>query len=133
MRTCLTTGLHAVSPASLSLLRTVCALMEGLCIPGVTRAVVVAILYLSRRCDVRMYRSCVVTRGLPLRGRSAVRPVSLKSCLRRLTVRTLQFIALATSAVLMPLAACLRHVHADEQGPWASFFCYFSESVERPL
>ncbi|KAK6324084.1 hypothetical protein J4Q44_G00064230 [Coregonus suidteri] len=30
-------------------------------------------------CDVRMYRSCagVVTRGLPLRGRSAVRPVSL--------------------------------------------------------
>ena len=29
--------------------------MEGLCIPGVTRAVVVAILYLSRRCDVQMY------------------------------------------------------------------------------
>uniref|UniRef100_A0A8C8C8U1 Corticotropin-releasing factor receptor 1 n=1 Tax=Oncorhynchus tshawytscha TaxID=74940 RepID=A0A8C8C8U1_ONCTS len=28
------------------------ALMEGLCVPGVTRAVVVAILYLSRRCDV---------------------------------------------------------------------------------
>ena len=31
------------------------------------------------------------------------------------------------------LAACLRHVHADEQGPWASFFWCFSESVERPL
>ena len=29
--------------------------MEGLCVPGVTQAVVVAILYLSRRCDVRMY------------------------------------------------------------------------------
>ena len=42
--------------------------MEGLCIPGVTLAVVVAILYLSRKCDVRMYQSCagVVTRGLPL-------------------------------------------------------------------
>ena len=41
---------------------------------GVTGAVVVAILYLSRRCDVWMYRSCagVVTSGLPLRGRSAV-------------------------------------------------------------
>ena len=40
--------------------------MQGLCIPGVTWAVVVAILYLSRRYDVRMYRSCagVVTRGL---------------------------------------------------------------------
>ena len=34
------------------------SLLEGLCIPGVTRAVVVAILYLSRRCDVRMYRCC---------------------------------------------------------------------------
>jgi hypothetical protein len=46
------------------------ALMEGLCIPGVTRAVVVPILYLSRRCDVWMYRSCaaVVTSCLPLRG-----------------------------------------------------------------
>ena len=76
--------------------------MEGLWVPGVIRAV--AILYLSHRCDVWMYRSCagVVTRGLPLRGRSAVRPVSLESCLRRLTVRTFQFIALATSAVLMP-------------------------------
>ncbi|CDQ70177.1 unnamed protein product [Oncorhynchus mykiss] len=31
------------------------------------------------------------------------------------------------------LAACLRHVHADEQGPWASFFWCFSASVERPL
>jgi hypothetical protein len=31
------------------------------------------------------------------------------------------------------LAACLRHVHIDEQGPWASFFGCFSESVERPL
>ena len=43
-------------------------LMEGLCVPGVTRAAVVAILYLSRRCDVQMYRSSagVVTRGLPL-------------------------------------------------------------------
>jgi hypothetical protein len=53
--------------------------MEVLCVPGVTRAVVVAILYLSRRCDVRMYRSYagVVSRGLPLRGRLAVRPVSL--------------------------------------------------------
>ena len=53
--------------------------MEGLCLPGVTRAVVVAILYLSRRCDVQMYRSSagIVTRGLPLRGQSAVRPVSL--------------------------------------------------------
>ena len=26
------------------------------------------------------------------------------------------------------LIACLRHVHADEQGPWASFFWCFSES-----
>jgi hypothetical protein len=31
------------------------------------------------------------------------------------------------------LAACLRHVHADEQGPWAPFFWCYSESVERPL
>ncbi|CDQ89718.1 unnamed protein product [Oncorhynchus mykiss] len=31
------------------------------------------------------------------------------------------------------LAACLRHIHADEQRPWASFFWCFSESVERPL
>uniref|UniRef100_A0A4W5PZY7 Endothelin-converting enzyme 1 n=1 Tax=Hucho hucho TaxID=62062 RepID=A0A4W5PZY7_9TELE len=31
------------------------------------------------------------------------------------------------------LAACQKHVHADEQGPWASFFWCFSESVERPL
>jgi hypothetical protein len=30
-------------------------------------------------------------------------------------------------------AACLRDVHADEQGPWTSFFLGFSESVERPL
>jgi hypothetical protein len=30
-------------------------------------------------------------------------------------------------------AAYLRHVHTDEQGPWASFFWCFSESVERPL
>ena len=75
--------------------------MEGLCVPGVTRAVVVAILYLIRRCDVRMYRSSagVVTRELPLRGRSAVRPVSLLCGLRRLTVQTLQFIAPAISAV----------------------------------
>ena len=29
--------------------------------------------------------------------------------------------------------ACLRHAHTDEQGPWASFFWCFSESVERPL
>jgi hypothetical protein len=44
------------------------SLMKGLCVPRGTRAVVVAILYLSRRCDVRMYRSCagVVTRRLPL-------------------------------------------------------------------
>jgi hypothetical protein len=61
----------------LSPLRTVWALMEGLCVPGVTRTVV-AIPYLSRRCDVRMYRSSAgVTHGLPMRGRSAVRPVSL--------------------------------------------------------
>jgi hypothetical protein len=65
--------------ASLSLLWTVWALMKGLCVPDVTRPVVVAILYLSCRCDVRMYRSYagVVTHGLPLRGWSAVRPVSL--------------------------------------------------------
>ena len=31
------------------------------------------------------------------------------------------------------VAAWLRHVDADEQGPWASFFWCFSESVERPL
>ena len=37
----------------------------------------------------------------------------------------------ATSACL--LAACLRHVHTHVQGPWASFFWCFSESVERPL
>ncbi|CDQ74756.1 unnamed protein product [Oncorhynchus mykiss] len=30
-------------------------------------------------------------------------------------------------------AACIRHVHADDQGPWASFFWCCSESVERPL
>ena len=72
-------GLQALSPASLSLLRTVWAPMEGLCVLGVTQAVVVAILYMSRRCDVRRYRSCagVVTCGLPLRGRSAVHPVAL--------------------------------------------------------
>ena len=38
---CLTTGLQALSPASLSLLQTVVALMEELCVPGVTQAVVV--------------------------------------------------------------------------------------------
>jgi hypothetical protein len=31
------------------------------------------------------------------------------------------------------LEACSRHVQADEQGPWASFFWCFSESVERTL
>ena len=31
------------------------------------------------------------------------------------------------------LAAFIRHVHTDEQGPWASFIWCFSESVERPL
>jgi hypothetical protein len=31
------------------------------------------------------------------------------------------------------LAAYLRHIPTDEQGPWASFFWCFSESVERPL
>ena len=92
--------------------------MEGLCVPGVSWAVV-AILYLSRRCDVWMYRYCAgVARGLPLRGRSAARPVSLCHCLKRLTVRTLQVIALVTSEVL--IAACLRHIHTDEQGPWVS-------------
>ena len=98
-------------------------------------AVVGAILYLSRRCDVGMYRSWagVVTRGLSLRGRSAVRPVSLSRCLRRLTVRILEFIALAHLQSSCLLAACLRHVHADEQGPWASFIWCFSELVERLL
>uniref|UniRef100_A0A8C8EI58 Uncharacterized protein n=1 Tax=Oncorhynchus tshawytscha TaxID=74940 RepID=A0A8C8EI58_ONCTS len=39
---------------------------------GVTRAVVVAILYLSRGCNDWVYRSCAggVTHGLPLQGRS---------------------------------------------------------------
>jgi hypothetical protein len=83
VRTCLTTGLQALNPVSLSLLWTVWALMEGLCIPGVTRAVVVSILYLSRRCDVRMYRSCagVVICGLSVQW---------------------GFITLATYVVLMP-------------------------------
>ena len=51
-------------------------LKKKMSVPGVSQA---AILFLSRRCDVRMYRSCagVVTRGLPLRGRSSVHPVSL--------------------------------------------------------
>ena len=68
MSTGLTTGLQATSPATFSLLWAVEELMEGLWVPGVTRAVVVAILYLSRRYDVQMYRSCagVVTCGLPL-------------------------------------------------------------------
>jgi hypothetical protein len=138
--------------ASLSLLRTVWALMEGLYVPGVTQAVVVAILYLSRRCDVWMYLSCagVVTRSLPLQGRSAVHSVSLYRFLRCLTVRILPFIALATSAVLQLrsqlwklrtlkealrltlkntkhqgppcLIACLRHFQADEQEPWCLVF-----------
>jgi hypothetical protein len=74
----------------------------------VTRAVVVAILYLSCRCDVRMYRSCagVVTHCLPLRGRSAVRPVSLSQygpC------NLLPWPHLQSSCLLV---ACLRHVHA---------------------
>ena len=135
VRTCLTTGLQALSPASLSLLRTVWARMKGLCLSGVTRAVVVAILYLCRRCDVRMYRSCagVVTRGLPLRGWSAVRPVSLYRCLRHLTVRHCNLLPWPHLQSSCLLAACLRHVHADEQGSWASFFWCFSESVERPL
>jgi hypothetical protein len=105
VRTCLTTGLQALSPASLSLLWTVWALMEGLCIPGVTWAVVVAILYLSRKCDVRMYQSCadVVTCGLPLRGRSGVS----------------QYWHLQSSC---HLATRLRHVHADEQGVFLLVF-----------
>jgi hypothetical protein len=72
VRTCLTTGLQALSPASLSLLQTVWALMEGLCVPGATRAVV-AFLYLSCRCDVRMYRSCA--------GVATPRMISCPSCL----------------------------------------------------
>ena len=77
--------------------------MEGLCVPGVTWAVVVAILYLSRRCEVQMYRSCsgVVTRGLPLPGQSAVSPVSLYRCLRRLTVRTVAYSWSATRGRLV--------------------------------
>ena len=104
--------------------------MEGLCVPGVTRAVVVAILYLSRRCDVRIYRSCagVVTRGLPLRGRSAVRPVS--GIAQYGHCNLLPWPHLQSSCLL---AACLRHIHADEQEPWASFICCFSESVEKGL
>ena len=53
------------SVQTLSLLRTVWAQMEGLCVPGVTWAVVVAILYLPSRCHVRMYQSCacIVTRA----------------------------------------------------------------------
>ena len=133
VRTCLITGLQALSPASLSLLRTVWALMEGLCVPGVTRAVV-AILYLSRRCDVRMYRSCacVVTRGLPLWGWSAV----LSPCSAVLGVSQYRHCSLLPWPHLQSsclLATCLRHVHTDEQGPWAPFFLCFSESVERPL
>ena len=104
--------------------------MEGLCVPGVTQAVVVAILYLCRMCDVRMYRSCagVVTRGLPLRGRSAVRPVLGISQYGHCNL--LLWPHLQSSCLL---AACLRYVHADEQGPWASFFWCFSESVEKLL
>ena len=89
VRTWLTTGLQALSPVSLSLLRTVWALMAGLCVPVVTQAVVVAILYLSRWCDVRMYRSCA---GVDTRGLSPCClswSVSLLRCLRRLTLQTL--------------------------------------------
>jgi hypothetical protein len=75
VRTCLTTGLRALSPASLSLLRTVWGLMAELCVHGVSRAVVVATLYLSRRCDVRMYRSCWYTWS------AAARMISCPSCL----------------------------------------------------
>ena len=93
--------------------------MEGLCVPGVTQAVVVSILYLSRRCDVRMYRSCasVVTRGLHYEDNhlsilslcSAVLGVSQYGHFNLLPWTHLQSSCL--------LAACLRHVHADEQGP----------------
>ena len=94
--------------------------MEGLCVPGVTRAVVVAaMLYLSHRCDVRMYRSCagVVTRGLPLRGRSLA---VLSLCSSVLGVsqyrhgNLLHWPHLQSSCLL---AACLRHIHADVRDP----------------
>ena len=109
--------------------------MEGLCVPGVTRAVVVAtILYLSRKCDVQMYRFCagVVTRGLPLRELSAVRaPCSAVLGISQYGHgHLLPWPHLQSSCLL---AGCLRYVHTDEQGPWASFFWCFSESVERPL
>lgn len=61
----------------------------------------------------------MVTSGLALQGRSAVLPVSLSMSL---TLWTLPFIALATSAVPMPPAAGLWHVHAGDQGPWAFYF-----------
>ena len=123
VRTCLTTGLQAFSPASLSLMRTVWELMEGLCVPGVTRAV--PILYLSRWCDVQMYRSCA-----GFTWSATARPISCPSCSALLGVsqyehcNLLPWLHLQSSCLL---AVCLRHVHTDEQG-----LC-FSESVERPL
>ena len=135
MRTCLTTGLQALSPASLSLLQTVCALMEGVCVPSVTRAGGVAILYLSPGVMVgctdpvqvllHVGCHCEDDQLSVLSPCSAVLGVSQYGHCNLLPWPDLQSSCL--------LAACLRHVHADEQGPWASFFWRFSESVERTL
>ena len=74
--------------------------MEGLCVPGVTRAVVVAILYTA---GVMFGCTDSVQVLLHVVCHSEDDQLALLSpCLRRLTVRTLQFIALAKSAVLMP-------------------------------
>lgn len=79
-RLCLTTGIQALNPASLSLLEIAWALMEGLCVPGVTlgscccHPVLVLQVWHS---DVGRSFAGVFTHCLVLQGRSAVLPVSL--------------------------------------------------------
>jgi hypothetical protein len=65
-------------------LRMVWSLMWGLFHSGVSRAVCVAVWRRSHRCWSSIYRSCqrLVTRGLPLRERSAVLPVTVYQLLK---------------------------------------------------
>ena len=72
--------------------------MKGLYVPGVTRVFVVAILHLF----AGVMFGCTDPVQVLLHVVCHCEGDQLSACLRRLTVWTLQFIALATSAVLMP-------------------------------
>ena len=109
--------------------------MEGLCVPGVTWAVVVAILYLSRGvmfgCADPVQVLLHVVCHCEDDQLSVLSPCSaVLGVLQYRHCNLLPWPHLQSSCLL---AACLRHVHTDEQGPWASFFWCFSVSRNASL